>query len=77
MDSNIVSASALLQGLILANIQAGMICPVCQEPCGHLYRDEDTPEGACLGCKIDHDCQARHEDEWANSEDGCCSCGCD
>lgn len=38
-----------------------LICPECGESCGHLYQDEDSPEGACLGCKLDWNAVAEYE----------------
>lgn len=35
--------------------ESPFMCPVCNTGAGHLYIDEDTPEGACLSCKIDHE----------------------
>jgi hypothetical protein len=54
-------------------------CPQCGDFCGFLYRDEDTPEGACLSCKLDAELIADYERTeqdafWAET---CCTCGID
>jgi hypothetical protein len=57
-----------------------LLCPQCETYCGHLFHDQDTPEGACLSCKIDGDVIARREaeeDERAGGEGACCLCGID
>lgn len=36
-------------------------CGYCGDMCGHLYTDEVTPKGACLGCKIDAEAVADYE----------------
>lgn len=57
-------------------------CPQCHEFCGHLYRDQDTPEGACLGCRIGWDLAAEPaiaaaDAFWGAAEMSCSVCGVD
>lgn len=43
-------------------------CPACGQPAGVLYHDADTPDGACLSCKIDRDQeQQQREEEYADA----------
>lgn len=59
--------------------EPALICPRCQEPCGHLYDANGTGEPLCLSCNIDDDLVARREaeeDERVWAED-CSTCGID
>jgi hypothetical protein len=56
-------------------------CPQCGDPCGHLFHDADTPNGACLGCKVGFDDHAVADYERFEAAtygaDTACSCGID
>jgi hypothetical protein len=55
------------------------VCPLCHEPCGHLYEES----GLCLGCELDKDEAAiqRYEEQEAAyrlaDAEGVCVCGID
>jgi hypothetical protein len=57
------------------------LCPQCGDPCGHLYRDTDTPEGVCLSCKVGWEDAAIADYEAFEAAtygaETACSCGID